>query len=301
MRSRIKGDAKLAVDADWRRWSPAQRQRCRDGRIQGEHHLVNRRAHLGARINRHRDLQGHRWREHHSRNHFAAVRDSAGGRSAAHERQSTRFASSLGAMPCSARHRLPGNRQTRGSMRLVSVTVCLALHASPPLGRGRRRRRLSASRPPPRPPAPLRTLCAICKLPRTSTTVTSSHRRHSRASAVGLLDCQVAGFLELAQVRAEAAVRLVERSDGTVQRSSLPDAPAAREGPFVPGVRVFPGERAAVRRLLPAPVHALPERAGRPARRRCSRGPGDRRRRARHRPAPCRTGHYTLPSRVSAA
>ena len=155
----------------------------------------------------------------------------------------------------------------------------------------------AAAAPASTSPDPLR----ICKLPRTSTTVTSSHRRHSRASAVGLLDCQVAGFLELAQVRAEAAVRLVERSDGTVQRSSLPDAPAAREGPFVPGVRVFPGERAAVRRLLPAPVHALPERAGRPARRRCSRGPGDRRRRARHRPAPCRTGHYTLPSRVSAA
>jgi len=34
-RSRIKGDAKQAVDVGWRWWSPAQRQRCRDGRIQG--------------------------------------------------------------------------------------------------------------------------------------------------------------------------------------------------------------------------------------------------------------------------
>ena len=44
--------------------------------------------------------------------------------------------------------------KTRGSMRLVSVTVRLALHAPPPRGWGRHRRPLSASRLPPRPPAP---------------------------------------------------------------------------------------------------------------------------------------------------
>ncbi len=156
-RSRITGDAKQAVDAGWRWWSPAQRQRCRDGRIQGEHHLVNRRAHLGARINRHRDLQGHRWREHLPAT--TSPRSATASAGAQPPTKGNQPGSQAASEQCHARrrHRLPGNRQTRGSMRMVSVTVCLALHASPPLGRGRRRRRLSASRPPPRPPAPLRT------------------------------------------------------------------------------------------------------------------------------------------------
>ena len=127
------------------------------GRIQGEHHLVNRRAHLGARINRHRDLQGHRWREHLPAT--TSPRSATASAGAQPPTTGNQPGSQAASEQCHARHRhrLPGDRQTRGSMRMVSVTVCLALHASPPLGRGRRRRRLSASRPPPRPPAPVRT------------------------------------------------------------------------------------------------------------------------------------------------
>ena len=156
-RSRIEGDAKQAVDAGWRRWSPAQRQRCRDGRMQGEHHLVNRRAHLGARINRPRDLQGHRRREHLPAT--TSPRPATASAGAQPPTKGNQPGSQAASEQCHARrrHRLPGNRQTRGSMRLVPVTVRPALHASPPRGRGRCRRRLSASRPPPRPPAPVRT------------------------------------------------------------------------------------------------------------------------------------------------
>jgi len=119
--------------------------------------LVNRRAHLGARINRHRELQGHRWREHLPAT--TSPRSATASAGAQPPTKGNQPGSQAASEQCHARrrHRLPGNRQTRGSMRMVSVTVCPALHASPPLGRGRRRRRLSASRPPPRPPAPLRT------------------------------------------------------------------------------------------------------------------------------------------------
>ena len=156
-RSRIEGDARRAVDAGWRRWSPAQRQRCRDGRIRGEHHLVNRRAHLGARINRHRELPGHRRREHLPA--ATSPRPATASAGAQPPTTGNQPGSQAASEQCHARrrHRLPGNRQTRGSMRLVSVTVRPALHASPPRWRGRRRRRLSAFRPPPRPPAPVRT------------------------------------------------------------------------------------------------------------------------------------------------
>ena len=101
--------------------------------------LVNRRAHLGARIDRPRDLQGHRRREHLPAT--TSPRPATASAGAQPPTKGNQPGSQAASEQCHARrrHRLPGNRQTRGSMRLVSVTVRPVLHASPPRGRGRRR------------------------------------------------------------------------------------------------------------------------------------------------------------------
>ena len=76
--------------------------------------------------------------------------------------------------------------ETRGSMRLVSVTVRLALLAPPPRGWGRHRRPLSASRLPPRPPAPA--TATISSIRMTSRVCTNCCRCSLSGSAFDRLD-----------------------------------------------------------------------------------------------------------------
>ena len=129
-RSRIEDDARQAADAGWRWWSPAQRQRCRDGRLQ-EHITSSIAARTWAPASTDLVICKAIAGRTSSRDHFA---------SGPRQRRRALNPPTTGNQPgsqaasqqCHARrrHRLPGNRQARGSMRLVSVTVRPALHAA---------------------------------------------------------------------------------------------------------------------------------------------------------------------------